>query len=819
VGERPLDAEVRSALFDFQQFLSDKLPPLMVADAMAVLLKNPPEIVAREVHAWISAQFQGHGSGIPLSDFLYHSVKKVHALGEFRLLPEMELRNYLERLSELLIELCPEPDRAALRQNIALLNSAQNIHAAPVEIVHRQAGSEHKLAGTASDGGGVMMSDAAAAGLRHFTRMLEQWSMHSGTVSEAPVQAVQSQLLSTAAVSSSSEAELDQYLERMRMSGLDTQPKKLFRLLGDALPPWAVPLSEKDSSTELSGPAEAMRKIVTLAEGPGEAARRFRQMVRGAIEQFNEGSLARSATMFELAERIIAERGVGDAEVASIRGTEHEALDSEKLRQHMESKDSHFVLRKVLSFFTLYRIEALLDQLKNEPARDKRRAILAMIEVYGQDARNEATRQLDEILSTKPDSETHFVARNLLYLLSRIPRAADAVLEKELDILAGFSSASYRSIVVREAINVLSQTKHERSEKILITRLHELEQMLATVGSARYTAQEARQLLDRITAALGRIGTPTALSAILEHALRGQEQHGDARGRLSALSGHDLAESPEVLQRIIEAIRNEMPRKLLGLFNQKKSNNLPKMIEALGATTAPEARELLEDIVARYPESDFADTARKVLERLGAAARPAPKPAAAAAPTLAGDLELLGLPNLLQSLSEMRLTGVLSLIDQEDHSISSISLLKGDVARCQRGMLAGKEALFQIFEQSRPASFTFVSRKDEEIKSEGDPQRVSPLVFEAMRRHDELNRARLLVPSSATLSATGAKPVPPPGEKDPSLIRDVWVRAISGQPPSKWEAEISADSYRIWRLLEHWVDSGALQVASGSSVG
>jgi hypothetical protein len=604
----------------------------------------------------------------------------------------------------------------------------------------------------------------------------------------------------------------------MRLSGLDTQPQKLFRLLGDALPPWAVPLSDKADADELSGAAEAMRKIVTLAEGPGEAARRFRQMVRGAIEQFNEGSLARAVTMFELAERIIAERSVNDAEVASIRGVEHESLDPERLRKHLETKDSHFLLRKVLSFFTLYRLESLLEQVKQEQAREKRRAILALIEVYGQDARSEAVRQLEEMMATKPDAESHFVARNLLYLLGRIPRTAEAPLDKELDILAGFSSSTYRSIVVREAINVLSQTKHERSEKILITRLHDLEQMLSTVGTARYTAQEARQLLDRIAAALGRLGTPLGLAAVLEHALRGQEQVGDARARLSALSSHDLSEAPEVLDRLLEAIRTELPRKLLGLFNQKKSSALPKMIEALGATTAPQSRQLLEEIVARYPESDFTEVARKSLEKIGATTIAAPKPAVTATPTLAGDLELLGLPNLLQSLSEMRLSGVLSLIDAEDHTVSTIALVKGDIGRCQRGMLSGKEALFQIFEQSRPAAFTFMSKKDEEIKTEGDVQRVAPLVFEAMRRHDELNRARLLVPSSATLVATGARPVPPPGEKDPALIRDVWVRATSGQAPGKWEGEISADSYRIWRLLEHWVDSGALQVAPPKNV-
>lgn len=807
--DSPLDAEVRSALFDLQQYLSDKMAPLMVADAITVLLNHPPELVAAEVHAWISAQYRGHGSSIPLSDFLYHTIKKMHAIGEFRLVSADRLQQYLARLSELLVELCPEQDRASLRQNISLLNTAQNVHAAPVEIIHRQAGSESKLASilSSSASGGVVMSEEAALGLRRFTQILERWSA-ANVPSELPKQTVQSQVITTAVNTSSNAAQLDELLVHAREHGIEAQPDKLFQVLGSALPPWAVPLSVTGEETALSGPAEAMHKIVTMAQGPGEAGRRLRQMVRAAVGQFNEGSLARSVTMFELAERIIAERSVPDAEVASMRSVEYESLDPEKLRKLIESRDSHFLLKKVLSFFSPSRLESLFDQLRHEQARDRRRAILALIEVYGNEARNDASRQLEEILTQKPDAETHFYARNLLFVLGRIPRPADSSIDKELDLLAGFSSSSYRAIVVREAINILAQTKADRTEKILITRLHDVESMLASPGVARYSMQEARQLLDRIISALSKVGTPMALSAIVEHALRTNEQYGDTKGRLAALAQHDLSEAPEVEQRLIEGIRNELPRKVLGLFNQKKSTNLPRLVEALAATSSPQTRELLEEIVERYPDSDFGKSAQKILEQSGATARV--KPVEHVAPTLSGDLELLGLPNLLQSLSEMQLTGVLTLTSAE-RGASTIALRRGEVAHCENGILSGKEALFQIFEESKAANFAFVSKQPEEIQTE-QTYAVAPIVFEAMRRHDELTRARLLIPPAATLSPTGAKPSAPVSEKDPSVVRDVWVKASSGQPPARWESMVKADAYRVWKLLEHWVDNGALEV-------
>jgi hypothetical protein len=817
LSERPIDPEVREALHEFQQYLSDRVPPLMMADEMALLLRHPPQLIAAEIHSWTAAQYRGHGATIPFSDYLYHAAKKVHALGDFNLVPHDKLNAYVGELSAILLEVCPEPDRPNLRDNLALLGQAKTTLAAPVDVVYRQAGSEKTLAssvrgGTAAAGVPIGMSESAAEGLRRFTKLLEEVS-HLAIGSNAPRVELQSQVVASALTETSSPAEMDAYLRTAEEGGIDTQPRTLLRMLAGALPPWAVPFST-ETEGDLSGPAEAMRKVVTMAHGAGEGARRFREMVKTAIDQFNEGSLARAVTIFELAERIIAERHVADLEVRSIRSIEHESLDAEKLRQHIESKDSHFLLRRVLSFFTAYGLENLFEELRLEQKRERRRAILALLEVYGIEAREQAMKMLDTLVTQKPDNESHFVARNLVYLLHRIPRPADGSLEKELDILAGLSSTTYKAIVVREAITALAQIKHDRAERILLTRLRELEASLASPGLSRYTVQETKQLIDRIIAALGRMETTLSLSGIVEHALSSADSSGEARARISALSGHDLALHPPVLQRILETIRAELPKKMLGLFGNKKAPTVSRLIEALASTSAPTARELLEEIAEKYADTDFAASAENVLASMGATTRPQPPPVQSA-PILSGDVEVFGLPNLLQNLAEMRLTGLLSLIDQEDRSVSNISLVKGKIARCQSGPLVGKEALFQIFELSRPASFSFMAKKEKEDAEPAEALDVPPLVFEALRRHDELNRARLLIPPAATLTPTGAKPQPHPKESDAQLVREVWLRAISGRPPVKWEGELAADSYRIWRLLEHWIRSGALQVNRG----
>jgi hypothetical protein len=144
--------------------------------------------------------------------------------------------------------------------------------------------------------------------------------------------------------------------------------------------------------------------------------------------------------------------------------------------------------------------------------------------------------------------------------------------------------------------------------------------------------------------------------------------------------------------------------------------------------------------------------------------------------------------------------------------VSTISLLHGGIARCQRGAVSGKDALFQTFENANMATFSFITKKEDDVHPDGSVWGVGPLMLEAMRRYDELKRARVLIPPSATLRATGSRPPVHSQEDDPQLVRDVWVKASSGEPPAAWEGDLGADAWRIWRLLEFWVDNGALQV-------
>ena len=84
--------EVREALLELGQYLSDALPPMMVAGAIELLAGQPPALAAEEIRAWTAAQYQGRNAGLPISDYLFHALRKIHLLEELKLVPSGSVR-------------------------------------------------------------------------------------------------------------------------------------------------------------------------------------------------------------------------------------------------------------------------------------------------------------------------------------------------------------------------------------------------------------------------------------------------------------------------------------------------------------------------------------------------------------------------------------------------------------------------------------------------------------------------------------------------------------------------------------------------------
>ena len=139
--ERAPGADVREALYDLQRYLSDAIPPLMVSESMELLTHRAPELTASQIHSWVGAQNRGAGVAVPVSDYFFHAIKKIHLLGEYDLIPRESLRRFVYEVSRIVLPYCPAEDRELLRANLQRLGETDAVLSTTPEFLYRQIGS------------------------------------------------------------------------------------------------------------------------------------------------------------------------------------------------------------------------------------------------------------------------------------------------------------------------------------------------------------------------------------------------------------------------------------------------------------------------------------------------------------------------------------------------------------------------------------------------------------------------------------------------------------------------------------------------------
>lgn len=799
--------ELREAVFELHQYLSDHIAPLMVADSMEVLLKYQAQLVASEIQAWV-AQQRSSAPDVPVADFVFHAVKKVALMGEFELVSKDALGSYLGDLSKEVLQYCPEEERELLRQNLDQLGrTALSAGASAVEVLHRQPGGPAPTASPAAKAG-QKLPPAVALGLRRLALFLDRLQPQALTAAPAEQRSeIASQFMTAAATSSTTEKELEEHLASLRQLGIETGTEKVMQTLALTLPGWgSLPAAASGAPPPPVGSQlKAMRQIVSLAEDPAEGAKRFRELVHAAIEQFNAGHLGRAVTMFELAEQLAAEQKVKPVFAEALRKGGHEYLDSERLRKYAERTDMRPALGTILGFFFSLRPEGLLHDLDGEPRRERRHELLALLEAHGAPARARAHELLKASVENPEAGVDPFFQMNLVYLLRVIPRPEDVSVEEEVNLVMRTPGRDSPPPLVKQVIAYLAHTRHEKSERALITYLRVFENMLLQPETAVYSPQDVEVLLDRTCAALARYATPRSWRAMVDHGLKAETRLGSTLTRLVEAGRQDLSGSKDIVDRLIAGLKAELPRSVLGFTVKKGDERIVALIQALSGTPTPEVREALQEVVDKHPGQKFAEAASRALAALGAASKPSEAPAG-----LSGDLELFGLPSLLQTLSQAQLSGVLSLMNAQGKAEASVLFEHGRFRGAQVGGIRGEEAVYQLFERPFPGTFAFVNRQDAASQGPASPaQELLGLILEGVRRHDELKRAAALVPDRVSLKPTGTPSTPLPDE-DEDFAHLVWTKA-SGATPADCEARISADSYRVRRLLAHWVEEGALK--------
>jgi hypothetical protein len=808
--------DLRDALYVLGQYLSDHVAPLMALDALTLLMGQPLALVAQEIGAWSMRQAEVRRD-VGLPDLLFHAARKVHMMGDFSLIEPGHLDEYLRGLGPLLLQLCPEEGRATLAEGLSRLDESRQALTSRVEIVHRQAGApDPKQAAEDGAAAAPQILSAVVEGLGRLPLLLRRLEGFASlrptdataTAPAAPLPAgsVRSAVLADAVLEASLQArdasELEAHLGRIRSLAAASGTEEMLRALGGRVSGWVLPA---DSGTPPDGPpVDALRRLIVLSDEPAEAGRRFREMVHAAIEQFNAGAHGRALKMFDLARRMVAAGEVRPQFVEPMVASGHEYVSGERLRKLVERPDSRTFAQPVLAFFRSFAPDRLLDELQTESRRDRRRLLLNLLETHGASARAAAwQRLLDD-----PEGRVAgvYFARNLVCLLKSIPAPGDAPAEQEIDVVARLAEPGFPLLLAKEALGFLVARRHPRAEARLLQVFAEIEEALAErTASAEDRALLAIQL-DRAAAALARLGTPAAWARLVEHALARDGRHGDTLARLAELGTQDLSAAPQVLARLTQALEAELPRGVLGRILSGREASIGRLVAALAGTRAPRVQALLTEVAERHPGQAIGREARKLATALD---QPRGDGAVAQA-SISGDLDLFGLPTLLQNLSELGKTGLLSLLDARGRLVASLRLESGALCGARCGARKGREAVYQLIERPFPATFAFVPGKPG-AADVGQPIPVAQVLLEAVGRHEELERALALVPEDAPLEATGRSPSAVPDEADYDLVVALWQRACAGAPPAAVEENLPVDSYRVFRALAHWVEEGSLR--------
>lgn len=838
----------------FKRYLSDEIAPMIFADSAAELFEVPVQIVVEEIQSWLGDQIRG-ASTMSTSELIHHAATKIHQLGILELIPQEEVSAYLAKLRPSLLQICPAEQRRSLEENFVLLEKSTGMGASKVGVLHRQGpgaapgghggvpggGAAPQVvysgAGTAPAGGGAATAAGTGAGpatadalalhrvnlmLDHLQRVASSRGPAAGGVSAVNQKAVLGQVIEQLASQVSSSKELETQLGYLQDIGVENLSSNLIKHLSEGLPDWAPPPHEEVGDRDPpAGATRAIRKVVKLSKDSDEVLSRFRELLNVAIEEFNTGSLGRAVTMLDLAQRMIAQNEVDETIATTVIRGSYPELDMDLVHKLAEDPDKRLLLHRLLKFFPKLQVETLFEELKATTDREERLRLIKLLRAHGNDARELAVETLEESLDSESRQSPH-VERNLVYLMRSIPRGRDVDVEREIDLLIRVSDLSGSATVVREAIASLVQLEHPRAYTTLAARISEIEDILLGETVMSFDVKEIRWLLSNAIKLLSQSESEEARSIIVNHGLRDKAALGDTYARLVPLGEHDLSTTPAQLDRLLDAIQSELPRKFLGVSvkNQRKAQILEYLIAAVSGTTSAEVHTVLGDIAQQFSGQPFATAAEAALKKLGqpVARQKSKQSVVDDTVTLSGDLALFGLPNVLQNLSDSSVTGAIKVFDSEGEEMAEIGLADGNVVSATTRNLKDDLAVYQLLERPLAGRFDFLSKDSED---EGPPPRAGSmgmmsLLLEGMRRFDEFNRALSLIPDGARFKPTEKKPTDVKEDPNAKLAKAVWSQAARGVPPDVCEAEMDVDCYQVRRLYEHWVTEGSLSSAEAA---
>ncbi len=889
----PNQAIQGSPALQLEDYLNDTLAPLQVADSVVDYLLREPEGANQVILRWADQQLNINLHAIPISDLLYHALKKIQIFEDLGLADPESIQGLLETAARHARSFCPQDELAdfdanlaRLHENSRMLKTVELLHRAGMEFdpgavepeaedepedldalrrkaadaraqtadkaKHEEAAApdeekaeaegeeeshalpfpDHRSAALLAERRKQhpdlesIRQEQVALGLKRFSMLVSTLERATQRAENAQANPWVTHLLSSAAMGARNYQDFREYLDRLKKLGLqDLHMEQLVRSVAETLPDWYL---EGDSRAQPQSAATvAMERIVDLSEHEAEKSERLKEIVVTAVEHFNRRRLGSALTLFELAERLLGSGDLSSVSEKQIRASGRSELLMSPFRKFVGNPEKHPQLRRVLNFFPDLRVEGLVRRLLKEQNRKNRHLIMDLLRIHEREAREAVAELLISSTTLSGREWPWFFVRNLIRILREVPAGADAVSEFELDAVVSYADPVHAIQVVREAVAYLGTVAHPKAIQALIRLFHSYRDM--STGLRKGAGTDLAKIQSLALTYLLRADSPHARATALDAILVDSRQSPESFQLLSVLGGVNLAADRHTLDRLLRTTRLRLPGQgLVGTlqtlrmqlprsgwmgrirgFGATKETSVQSLIQALAGTPTPEVNEILGQIEELAPTESLVRLARKTRSSLEEKSFDI-DPASEA--ILSGDLEVFGLPSIIQSLNYNEASGTLVIEAKQSSRRAAVRLLHGRFVDAKAGSLRGTDAFYLLMERPLVSSFRFIA--DTRQQTAKNPQELKALLFEGMRRRDEFERLRLLVPDESLLEPSGGEPTLPIDERGSSFGNRLWAAIENGgQTAAALETTDLADPYRIRKLLAHWIEVGNLSIA------
>jgi hypothetical protein len=778
------DPRLSDALEELDRFLAGNLAPALFADSLAVLMEAGAEPTVQALRA------AGPGRAET-------ALQRMREIAELDLISAAPLSTYLAEVARQLGTDPPPPVATAAAERAAA-------QAAPTPAA--EPGPDPPARVEPSPPAIVQESPRLHC-------LQERW-IGARAAGVAPPKELSDWLLVLAAAEASSPEGLEATLGRLQGSGIGPAvARDLVESLSESVSDW---LLRDGEGVDVDGglAAEGIRRLLRFAGDRARATTRWREVLSAACGRLARGAWGRAAALLEIAEVAEREAAVDPRVAEQARSTAHEALDAASLLEAAQEPTRRAVLRRFAAYLPAWSVESLLDELRYEEDKKRRRLDLGLLEIHGAAAREAVFDRLVAAgAGTDPDAGTWWYVRNLVSLLQRLPRAPDDDARRELEFAAPYSRIDVHPALHRETFSLLGQLPDGLGAPLLIERLREAERAVAG-GVPVLDPTEAHRSLNALAGALARSGSPAARRALFEHGLAGAARTPEAPARWRELGRLDLSDDPELVGRMLAELRTHIPVKVLGVAVARGEPLVEHLVRALAATRTTAVLEMLGELTSRFPDRPFGRAAAEVAaarsEGSGASVLGAKSPVARSAATPAAAVAELSA--LLQELERTGASGRLTIRDAKGVERAEVELVDGAVIASRYGSCAGESAFHVLFERPLPGRFEF-SPATAVSQGATAGRGATALLREARRRLDELGLARALVPDDAVFAGGPNRPTAPLGETDAELMRRLWGSLRDGSVPATCEEALGVGSLRVRRILAHWLVEGALRLA------